>query len=103
MLPTSSESRSPPPGPRRARTVLRGGRATLQDHACPGLRRRTAPVVLAALLCLPHTAYPWTLERLLRMPLQQLMQLRISAPVMVGSPAALRCDSPCTAASRRAP
>ena len=43
-------------------------------------QRRIAPGLFALLVALPAAAHPWPLERLLALPLERLMQLRITAP-----------------------
>jgi hypothetical protein len=41
-------------------------------------RRRLLPGLLTLVLAFPGTAHPYTLEQLLRLPLEQLLQLEIS-------------------------
>jgi hypothetical protein len=41
-------------------------------------RRRVLPGLLMLVLVFPSAAYPYTLEQLLRLPLERLLQLEIS-------------------------
>ena len=52
------------------------------------LLQRARPAVLAMLaLALPCAAFPYSLQDLLRLPLERLLQLEISAPVAPGAAA----------------
>jgi hypothetical protein len=62
-----------------------------------GWRRHTAPVLLALALAGPGVAHPLSLGQLLRLPLEQLLQLQISPRRVAGAPAdnaALRACAP---------
>jgi len=41
-------------------------------------RKRLSPGLVALVLAFPSAAYPYTLEELLRLPLERLLQLEIS-------------------------
>ena len=76
-----------------ARGLARGLRHT-SAHLHPKQRRgaallqRARPAVLAMLaLALPCAAFPYSLQDLLRLPLERLLQLEISAPVAPGAAA----------------
>lgn len=60
------------PSPHRAGDRLARSAAVRQ--------RRLAPGLFALLVALPAAAHPWPLERLLALPLERLLQLKITAP-----------------------
>jgi hypothetical protein len=77
----------------------------LPGGAAPAAPSRLARALLALSLLLPAAAYPYTLDQLLRLPLERLLELRVVAaqPANAGGgargasrvpPTVLRADGP---------
>ncbi len=53
---------------------------SMRDRRSGALRRRAAQALLVLMLAHPSLAWPYALEQLLRLPLEQLLLLEITTP-----------------------